>query len=158
MTIGVIPGMVNDSVEVSGGTGFRAAGRREVLTTPVGGSALISERPTPPAMTAPPRVPALAIRNRRRVHSWLVEVAAAWADPDSGDRPEVRREPAAADRTTSARRAAVLSVGRQTGRSTGPSAGGSARRRAATDDPGTRVRRPHSVAKPAETASSGTMI
>src|ERR1019366_9089714 len=107
MTIGEVPGMLNDSVEVSGGTGFRTAGRRDVLTTPVGCCALISERPTPPAMTAPPSVPALAIRNRRRVHSRLVEIAAAWADPDSGDRPDVRREPAAADRTSAVRRAAV---------------------------------------------------
>src|SRR5664279_2658808 len=91
MTIGVIPGRLNDSVDVSGGTGFRTAGRREVLTTPVGCWPFTSERPTPPAMTAVPSVPALAIRNRRRVHSGLVDVAAARAEP--AFRGCLRREP-----------------------------------------------------------------
>src|SRR5664279_5200701 len=90
MTIGVIPGRLNDSVDVSGGTGFRTAGRRDVLTTPVGCWPLTSERPRPPAMTAVPSVPALAIRNRRRVHSGLVEVAASRAEPPWRGR---RREP-----------------------------------------------------------------
>src|ERR1019366_1370517 len=100
MTIGVIRGTVNDSVEVSGGTGFRTAGRREVLTTPVGCWPFTSERPTPPTMTAVPSVPALAIRNRRRVHSGLVDVAAARAEP--AFRGCLRREPERATAWTAA--------------------------------------------------------
>ena len=77
MTIGVRPLIANDSVDVSGGTGLRAAGRRDVLDDARRVLAVDQGRARcAPATTAVPSVPALAIRNRRRVQSGLVEVAA----------------------------------------------------------------------------------
>ena len=61
---------------------MNGAGSLDVLTTPSPCCASRRARPAPPARTAPPSVPALAMRKRRRVHSGL-----SVAEPGPGEPP-----------------------------------------------------------------------